>query len=652
MQITEEEFAALAAGASHTLPEAQALILGSVYLPKDPGTPVGRFEFVVDCDAGLSVEVGTPVAAVTDEGTVVGAVIDMRTAGTASDPVRADLGGSYDLEAIASVPEVMVATVQVFHSERLRPIRAGVVRAATPEEMLAATGHPRMDWPIPAGVIPMADGSFAKICFDGHALLGPESAHLTVGGLSGQASKTSYVGTLLRSAIHAGAEHQDSVAALIFNGKGEDLIYLDEPPAAGYELTQEDLDIYEALGTPATPFEDVTVYSPRLPGSTTTRSPRPDALAMCWDLDTLWPYLKFFFPWMYEDEKLQSFLADFYENLLKHPRPEKRVDTFQKLEAWFDDVFAAAQAGEDGKENIYPWHNHHVATMRRIRRMLEGLVPRCGGLITRESARPEQDVPDSGWHHGQIVTVDIAGLQNDVQAAVIARTVERLMRSAEEGGLGVDHLVVFVDELNEFAPSQGAERSTVRKILQRLSTQGRYAGISLWGAGQKLSKVDELVRDNAATRALGITVEGELASGVYGRLPNGLSERIATLPKGQMALWHYSFRSALVVRFPRPAWRTGKPKLTRAAQSGIPGDHPLARAGRRRGVDTLGLRPASLERLVEGIPADVVEATIARADDPQKALEALQAQRVPDMRRAGLPAQPPQVDPSDPFDLG
>jgi len=312
------------------------------------------------------------------------------------------------------------------------------------------------------------------------------------------------------------------------------------------------------------------------------------------------------------------------------------VDTFAKLDRWFAEVISAASEDDGQSKSAWAWRSHHIATVRRIRRMLTALPARCGGLLALDAAGESDDVPISGWKHGQTVVVDIAGLQTDVQAVVIARTIERLLRVAEESSIGVDHLVLFLDELNAFAPAQGGDMAAVRKILQRVSTQGRYAGISLWGAAQKLSKVDELVRDNAASRAVGVTADGELGSGVYGRLSGGLTERLATLPKGQMALWHYSFRSAMVVKFPRPAWQTGKEKGAK------PG---------RRAVDVLGIGKKGLVRLSEGNPPFIVDRIISQADDPKLAVAELAKARVPDMRTVALHA-PGTVDPDDPFAIG
>lgn len=614
------------------------IILGSIFLPANPGTPVGRFDFIVDRETGNDVEIGTPVAADTLEGTIIGTIVDMRTVGRGSDPVGFDLGGSYDQSYIATVSEVVVATVQVFHAPALRSVRAGLVRAATAKELLVATGYDRIDWPIPAGVIPLAGGTYAKVCHDGHALLGPESAHLMIGGLSGQAAKTSYAGVLLRAALDAGSKEKDSVGAIIFNVKGTDLLFLDEKPAAGYELSDEDTAMYEALGVPATPFPDVTVYAPSLPGGGGTRSPRDDAARLRWDLTMIWPYLKYFFPWMYEDDKLSGFVSHFEDLCLRNRNPSARIDTFAKLDAFFNREITEAEE----TKNDYCWGNRvHIATMRKLRRMLTSLPTRGGGLIGQETSTAADDVPVKGWVHGQVIVVDVAGLHTEVQAVVIARVCERLLRSAEDGELGIDHLVVFADELNSFAPAQGGEMGAVKRILQRVSSQGRYAGISLWGAGQKLSKIDEMVRDNASTRTLGITTDGELSSGIYGKLAGGLAERIATLPKGQMALWAYNFRSALVVHFPRPAWKTGRPKTL----AGRPSTMSVLRD------EGKVLSQEARDRLLEGIPDDIAEQVVAGADDVDEATRRLAAIRVPDMVKVAL-HEPSSFDPDDPFDLG
>lgn len=596
---------------------ASSTHLGSVYLPSS-GTPVGKFSFIVDKDSGADVVIGTPVTAETAEGAVIGTVTDLVTVGSDRDPLQADFEkSSSEYGKVADRPDVVVAEVQVFHSPAMRPVRSGQVRPATLAEVGLASGADRIEWPVPAGVIKLADGTYAPISLDGHTLLGPESAHLNIGGLSGQAAKTSFAGVLLRSAIHAGSQGQDSVGAIVFNVKGSDLVNLDLPPAAGYELTAEDHAMYAAMGVPSTPFEDVTVYAPSLPGGGGTRSVKEDAEPLRWDLPMIWPYLRFFHPGLFENDNMAAFLGDFESLKLRGHDPSGRIDTFDKLERWLDSELDEAEA----EGNSTAWRSHHVATMRRARKLLMSLPQRCGGLLTNGKANSLGDVEVEAWRNGQVVVVDIAGLETMVQAAVIARTTKRLLDSAEAGTLGIEHLVVFADELNLFAPASGGELAPVRSILRKVSATGRYAGISLWGAGQFLSQVDTQLLGNAASRAVGIVSESELDTGVYGRMPAGQRERILTLPKGQMALKAYNLRGQVVVNFPRPAWATGKAK---------------GPAARRTAVDSLGLSSQSISRLTEGLDKQAVEEIIAGADNATAAAAALDKLRVPDMTRVSV----------------
>lgn len=607
--------------------------LGKIYLPSTPGTPVGKFSFIVDKDHGTNVVIGTPVAADTDEGTVIGTVSDLTTYGTDRDPLQADFDNDTAIyhEKIATRDDVMVAEVQVFHSPAMRPIRTGTVRPATSEEIGLASGLDRIEWPIPAGVIELADGTPAPICLDGHTLLGPESAHLTIGGLSGQAAKTSYAGFLLRSAIHAGNPHTNSVGAIIFNVKGQDLVNLDESPTGEkYQLTATDHDIYNALNIPATPFEDVTVYAPALPGGQGTRSTKATAEPLRWDLPMIWPYLRFFFPTLMDNDNMSALLGDFEALLLRHENPSSRIDTFAKLENWFEKELNEAEENEVSTA----WRSHHVATMRRARKLLLSLPERCGGLLTRGRAQQLDDIPTTGWRHGQVIVVDIAGLDTIVQAAVIARTGRRLLETAESAELGLDHLVLFADELNLFAPAQGGDGS-VKSILRKLAATGRYAGLSLWGAGQFLSQVDPQIMGNAATTAIGIVSEAELESGVYGRMPAGQRENIVTLPKGKIALKAYNLRGQVTVNFPRPAWATGKDPATPAPKTSL---------------DTLPTTPQGRKRVTEGLTTETVNTVIARHDNPEKALEELRKIREPDMTKVSL-ERPSTYDPENPFDL-
>ena len=609
-------------------------ILGHVYLPGMPGTSVGKFSFLVE--AG-DVEVGVVVAAVTDEGVVVGSVVDLRVVGTDDDPVRIApmrSGGA----KVGFMPEVLVADVQVLASEKLRPVRAGYVRPATLEEVQEASGQANMAWPIPAGCVELlgeveGERTLVPVCVDGAFLCGPEAQGIVVAGKSGVASKTSFLTVLLRSVLQHG-DTDRRVAGLLFNVKGTDLIEIDKAVDAG-ALSDEDKMIYEAMGLRAEPFADVAVYAPSAGlNGVGVRSSRDDARMLSWDLRMVWDQLYLLFEDMYADEKLASFVAMFGEAKLHSPNKATRIDTFDALDKWFEAEIEEA----DAAGRTTGWGEIHVATLRRLRRRFRGLRARGRGLFCGGHSNVTDDVPVANWSHGQVIVVDIAGLEPDVQGFVIARTIKRVMDAAEEGLLGVDHLIIGADELNQWAPSANAEMAEVRKWLRRVATQGRYAGLSIFGACQAASRIDPLIMENCATRAVGASAETELQSGVHGRLPSGLVERLATLPKGRMALWHTAYRQSIVVRFPRPAWRMGRAQTTGGRR---PNGTSLLR-------DHIGDR--SMERLVEGTPEHVVNDIIAQSSDVAEAKARLAQVREVDITKSTVHVAR-QVDIDDPYGI-
>lgn len=103
---------------------------------------------------------------------------------------------------------------------------------ATATEIKMALGLDQVKNPIPAGYIKMYEGENEQILpvnFNSHFLIGPEGAHLNISGISGLASKTSYAMFLMKAIQDtAMKENQDSVAFVMMNVKGTDLLKIDE----------------------------------------------------------------------------------------------------------------------------------------------------------------------------------------------------------------------------------------------------------------------------------------------------------------------------------------------------------------------------------------------------------------------------------------
>ena len=96
----------------------------------------------------------------------------------------------------------------------------------------------------------MSNGATTVAYLDRRYLLGPESAHVNISGISGLATKTSYAMFLLQSILQT-AQDKERIAIIILNVKQADLLQVD---VRGPELPPEQKALWEAMGLEPKPF--------------------------------------------------------------------------------------------------------------------------------------------------------------------------------------------------------------------------------------------------------------------------------------------------------------------------------------------------------------------------------------------------------------
>jgi uncharacterized protein len=165
-----------------------------------------------------------------------------------------------------------------------------------------------------------------------------------------------------------------------------------------------------------------------------------------------------------------------------------------------------------------------------------------------------------------VYVVDVASLEEDAQDLIFARVVSKLREHLERRDLGVSHVVVFVDELNKYAPGDGPD-TYVRKMLLDISERGRYLGLVLFSAQQFRSQVHRRVVGNSGTALYGRMDMDELATPGYQVLSPSTKTKLATLEKGQLMVRHPHFAQPIFVRFPRPAAMRGRDGAERFPQA-------------------------------------------------------------------------------------
>ena len=548
---------------------------------EEPRTPVGRvvatelkpatphqFHFWTAVEAGIGI--GAIVRVDGEAGRVVHGVVtdglaysDLATAlqdvvGAEGDPARAGT-------AATARHEVRLWTAAVLRqepAEPLQPVPLGDVFVASDADVAQAL---RMDayvggersTGVPVGLY-SAGGLEAPVYLDADFLLGPEAAHLNISGVSGLATKTSAVEFLLASIFKHYPAHKGSIAAVCFNVKGPDLCYLDQPG----ELQEEDLRRYARLDVPPEPFAAVRYFAPFKGDGVNLNTLRThpqlvdSVTPLVWGLTEVLDFAEVLLNRDDIDAKADAFIDFLADRVVQRSFTDEwgnahRVQTFADLERLFRTVFDALE--QTGSKEM--WRTHHVATMRKVRNRLLNISTRCKGLVTDDGA--PSDLPFGRFEDRTVYVIDVANVDPLGQDLVFARIVSKLREHLERGDLGVRNVVVFADELNKYAPADGAD-SYVRKMLLDISERGRYLGLVLFGAEQFRSQVHRRVVGNAGTTLYGRMDMDELATPGYQVLSPAIKIKLATLPVGELMVRHPHFTQPVFVRFPRPPVLRGR----------------------------------------------------------------------------------------------
>ncbi|MEP6904914.1 MAG: ATP-binding protein, partial [Gemmatimonadales bacterium] len=464
------------------------------------------------------------------------------------------------------------AVLRQIPDEPLQPVPMGEVHLAAAEDVAVAL---RMDsylkeganTGIPIGVY-RAGATDSVIYLDADFLLGPEAAHLNISGMSGLATKTSAVEWLLSSVFAHFPESKGSVAAVCFNVKGPDLCFLDQPG----NLDDRDRELYDKMGVAPKPFENVEYFAPYTAKGFALNTLRSNeallhnVTPLTWGLREVLKYAEVLLNRDDIDAKADALIDFISERVVgrvfekdNYLSRDHTVQSFGDLEEWFRDLLRGLE-----KANAESWRTHHIATIRKVRNRLTNISTRCAGLVTDTGT--VSDLPFGSFEDRKVYVVDVATLEEDAQDLIFARVVSMLREHLERRDLGVKNLIVFVDELNKYAPNDGQD-TYVRKMLLDIAERGRYLGLVLFSAQQFRSQVHRRVVGNSGTSLYGRMDADELATPGYSVLSPSTRTKLATLEKGQLMVRHPHFTQPIFIRFPRPAMMLGRDGVERYPQA-------------------------------------------------------------------------------------
>jgi DNA helicase HerA-like ATPase len=396
---------------------------------------------------------------------------------------------------------------------------------------------------------------------------GRRGAHVNISGISGIATKTSYASFLLYSLFRGNVlgNEAPNTKALIFNVKGEDLLFLDKPNA---RLDQASRDTYRALGLPAEPFNSVGLWAPVKRGGGTsvpdTGSRQTGVTSYFWTVrdvvtDRL---LRFLFAEEGDERsqiadlvaRVEQFLERDAEPIAEFPASVMLRDVNNEPLAIhsFDEL--CELIGSHLEPDQSHWRGFIAAgTVNAFLRRLDSARFHCSHLIRGKDAS-DVEAHRIDWKSNQVSVIDIHHLHDRAKRFVVGVVVKKLFESKEQAGTARPLVFLVLDELNKYAPREGW--SPIKEVLLDIAERGRSLGIILIGAQQTASEVERRVVSNSAVRVVGRLDTAEAERSEYGFLPTAARQRAAILKPGSMLLAQPQIPVPLQISFPFPAWAT------------------------------------------------------------------------------------------------
>ncbi|MCK2212576.1 ATP-binding protein [Actinomadura sp. ATCC 31491] len=459
--------------------------------------------------------------------------------------------------AVVEVAEVRVTRVEpeVF----VPPLPGAQVYLAGAGDRDQALYFDVMERRIPLGT--GRDGQPLYVNFD--FLDGTRGAHVSISGVSGVATKTSFATFLLYSIFNSGVLDAESAntKALIFSVKGEDLLFLDHDNT---RLDQRARDVYARLGLPARAFGSVHVFAPPRPNDP---NGVPHVAARTQGVSAFyWTLVEFC-----QEELLRFVFADADDERAGYSLLVGQVAA--RLKSWAEPVGDGGAVRVQGttcrtfadlvemlsdqlqeEESRRDWTGAQTplgtvnAFLRRLRSAVRPLSPIVRGDL------PFYRAHSVSTSDAQVSIVDLHNLPERAQRFVVGVVLRGEFHRKESSGTAKPLLFVVLDELNKYAPREGD--SPIKEILLDVAERGRSLGVILIGAQQTASEVERRIVSNSAVRVAGRLDPAEAARSEYGWMPPAVRERATIAKPGTMFVAQPEIPVPLAVAFPFPAWAT------------------------------------------------------------------------------------------------
>lgn len=513
--------------------------------------------------------------------------------------------------SVAYAAHVLVTRVEP--EEFIPPTPGDRVLLAAADALDKALYLDNMDAPLPAGILRNGEPGYINYDF----VNGQKGAHVNISGISGVATKTSYALFLLYSMFHcklrgtskALIQNVNATKAIVFNVKGEDLLFLDKPnknfaieEGKWQQKRRSDKTRYALCALPEGAFPSVALYAPAQEGGNLVADVQQRSEGVAPYLWTLHAFcsgrmLPFVLTERDAMTNLGFLVGHLEEKLFKLAQSQRgpdleveagdeafvleedepfgqpikggidfdtltqrsgrtRLKTFDDLVSYLEWKLLTKGMGDDERSGGDPlWTaNQAKATREALIRRLRGASKHLrrlirGDLPARAFERAHLDILNSSK---QVHVVDIHNLAPLAQMFVVGVVLRQVFDEQEARAAGKTFIVL--DELNKYAPAEGD--SPIKDVLLDIAERGRSLGIILIGAQQTASQVERRIVSNAAIRIVGRLDAAEAERPEYRFMPRSFLGRSTILAPGTMIVHQPDVPTPMMLNFPFPSWAT------------------------------------------------------------------------------------------------
>lgn len=459
------------------------------------------------------------------------------------------------------------------------------VLLATAEEINYSLGLNDIRNPLVCGYLEMYEGTKGcekvtlPVNLNSKFIIGPEGAHLNISGISGLASKTSYAMFLLKAIQDSYMKKdpqnvdEDSVAFVLFNVKGKDLLAIDQLNDFSDERNPEQarkdtFAKYEKLGLAAEPFKNVQYYYPYSIPKTRHWNTymTPEEVE---DNIKKKKAKKYKYIYKYDKENLDLMFANIddstqtMESIISYIMSgQGKFNQVSDWQEFLEAVKEKCSTETSGKDKEIP-----VASWRKFYRIINKSIT-DNKIFARDIREDEGEtrIGDAFKYikKNEVHVIDIAKLSEDKQAYVFGdaiRTIYDLQLGQYAGEEGVNppsRVVIFIDELNKYASKETPKNSPILRQVLDVAERGRSLGVVLFAAEQFRSAIHDRVTGNCSTHAYGRTNSIEVTKSDYKSIPSVYKTMMTRLKQGEYIIQNPIFRSLLNIKFPKPIYKQFK----------------------------------------------------------------------------------------------